>query len=393
MHAFTYYNPTEVIFGENTQSQTAAYVKKYGGTRVLLVYGGGSIRRSGLLDQICNDLADNRIACEPFGGARPNPTLEHAREGVKKALAFQADFILGVGGGSAIDTAKAIAHGAANPNIDIWDFWQQKEPLEKSLPIGAILTIPAAGSETSSSSVLTNAATGRKSGLPTELNRPRFAIMNPQLSFTLPRYQIGCGVTDIMMHTLDRYFNPLDNELTDAIAEALLRTVIRYGAVALNDPHNYEAMSELMWAGSLSHNGLTGLGGDKDFAVHQLGHELSASFDTAHGASLSTVWGAWATYVYSEKPSRFSRYAQNVWGLNGRTEDELALAGIKATVDYFRTLGMPTSFGTNTDIGIQDETSLHRLAYRCAHEGTRTIGSFKVMNESDICHVYQAANH
>lgn len=393
MHSFTYYNPTEVIFGKDTQSQTAAYVNKYGGTRVLLVYGGGSIERSGLLTQVSENLKNNGIACEPFGGARPNPTLEHARAGVKKALAFQADFILGVGGGSAIDTAKAIAHGTANPDIDIWDFWSQKETLVKTLPIGTILTIPAAGSETSSSSVLTNTAAGRKSGLPSDLNRPCFAILNPELSFTLPLYQIGCGITDIMMHTLDRYFNPLDNEMTDAIAEALLRTVIRYGSAAIKNPHDYEAMSELMWAGSLSHNGLTGLGGDKDFAVHQLGHELSASFDTAHGASLATVWGSWAAYVYPAKVSRFARYAKNVWGLTGRVPDELAVAGIDATVDYFRFLGMPTSFGTNTDIGIQDESSLHRLAFRCAHEGTRTIGSFKVMDESDIFHVYQAANH
>lgn len=393
MHAFTYYNPTEVIFGQETQLKTAAYVKKYGGTRVLLVYGGGSIKRSGLLDLVLENLKDNQIACELFGGAKPNPTLEHAREGIKKALAFQADFILGVGGGSAIDSAKAIAHGTANPNTDIWDFWLQKEPLTKSLPIGTILTIPAAGSETSSSSVLTNTANGRKSGLPSDFNRPCFAIMNPALSFTLPTFQIGCGITDIMMHTLDRYFNPLDNELTDAIAEALLRTVIRYGSAAIKEPHNYEAMSELMWAGSLSHNGLTGLGGDKDFAVHQLGHELSAFFDTAHGASLSTVWGSWAAYVYQEKVSRFARYARNVWGLTGHSEEELALAGIKATVEYFCSLGMPTSFGMNTDIGIQNDDSLRRLAYRCTHEGTRTIGSFKIMNEADIYHVYQAANY
>lgn len=392
MHAFTYYSPTEVIFGKDTQNETATYVKKYGGTRVLLVYGGGSIKRSGLLDQVCQNLSDNGINCLPFGGAKANPTLEHARAGVKQALAYHADFILAVGGGSAIDTAKAIAHGTANPDTDIWDFWSSKTVLTRSISVGVILTIPAAGSETSSSAVLTNTETGRKSGLGTDLNRPCFAIMNPELCYTLPVYQIGCGVTDIMMHTLDRYFTLVDNELTDAIAEALLRTTIKYGTIALKDPHNYEAMSELMWAGSLSHNGLTGLGGDKDFAVHQLGHELSATFDTAHGASLSTVWEAWARYVYQEKPARFARYAANVWGISGTSEEEMALAAITATGDYFRALNMPTAFSGNDDIGLLDETALYALAYRCSHEGSRTIGSFKVLGENDMYQIYRAAN-
>ena len=189
--------------------------------------------------------------------------------------------------------------------------------------------------------------------------------MNPELTYTLPVYQVACGVTDIMMHTLDRYFNPLDNELTDSIAEALLRTVIAKGSVAIKDTLDYDAMSELMWAGSLSHNGLTGLGGREDFAVHQLGHELSAMFDTAHGASLATVWGSWALAVYDAKPGRFARYAKNVWGLDGDDEETLALAGIQATVDYFRSLGMPVSFGDNKDIGIQEDTVLRDLAFRC----------------------------
>lgn len=344
MNAFTYSCPTEVVFGKDTQKQIADYIKKYHGSRVFLVFGGGSIVRSGLLDQITESLSAAGIVWETFGGAKANPTLEHAQKGILQALAFDTDFILGVGGGSAIDTAKAIAHGVANPGIDIWRFWSQDLPLTCSLPIGVILTIPAAGSETSSSSVLTNTENGHKRGLATDFNRPCFAIMNPELSFTLPPFQIACGITDIMMHTLDRYFTLLDNEMTDSIAEALLRTTITNGSAAMKDAHDYEAMSELMWAGALSHNGLTGLGGDKDFAVHQLGHELSASFDTAHGASLSTVWGTWAHYVYKEKPSRFARYARNVWGLTGDDDDALALAGIQATVNYFKSLNMPTCF-------------------------------------------------
>ena len=250
MHAFTYHSPTEIIFGKDTQLQLAQQIRKYGGNRVLLVYGSGSIERSGLLNQLCQILTDNQIPYELFGGVKANPTLEHAREGVKLALKCGADFVIGAGGGSVIDTAKAIAIGAANVPADIWEFWTREKTPHHALPVGAVLTISAAGSESSDSAVLTNLATGVKRGLGTELNRPRFAIMNPELTMTLPPYQVACGVTGIMMHTMDRYFNPYENELTDAIAEALLRTVIAKGRVAVQNPKDYDSMSELMWAGS-----------------------------------------------------------------------------------------------------------------------------------------------
>jgi hypothetical protein len=393
MQGFTYYSPTEVVFGKDTELKTAEYIRKYGGSRVLVVYGGGSVVRSGLLERITKNLEENGLTYQCFGGAKANPTLSHAKEGIQASIAFQADFILGVGGGSAIDTAKAIAIGTANPEDDIWDFWCRKKTVTKNLPVGAVLTISAAGSETSNSAVLTNEDTKSKRGLGIDFNRPRFAIMNPELTFTLPPYQVACGVTDIMMHTLDRYFNPLDNELTDSIAEALLRTVIKNGSVAVKYPHDYEAMSELMWAGSLSHNGLTGLGGIGDFAVHQLGHELSAMFDIAHGASLATVWGSWALSVYQQKPSRFARYARNVWGLTGDDENKLALAGIQATVTYFKSIGMPTSFSEAKEIGIQNDAITRDLTHRCTFQHTRTIGSFRVLDEEDICQIYQRANH
>lgn len=392
MHSFTYYSPTEVIFGRDTQQKTGACIRKYGGSRVLLVYGGGSVVRSGLLAQVRRSAEESGLICEEFGGARANPTLEHARKGVQTAITFGADFILGIGGGSAIDTAKAIAIGAANPDTDIWEFWSRKKKPEQGLPTGAVLTIPAAGSETSASSVLTNQETGSKRGLSTHLNRPKFAIMNPELACTLPVYQVACGVTDIMMHTLDRYFNPTDNEVTDALAEALLRTVIANGRTAVADPHNYEAMSELMWAGSLSHNGLTGLGCQEDFAVHQLGHELSAMFDTAHGASLATVWDSWALAVMDAKPSRFARYAKNVWGIFGSDEKELALAGIQATREYFSSLGMPVGFRENQDIGEQEDNVIRELANRCSYQKTRTIGTFRQLDENGIYEIYRQAN-
>lgn len=392
MEAFRYCCPTEVVFGRDTELSTADCVKNYCGSRVFIVYGGGSVVRSGLLDRVCNNLKEAGIAYETFGGAQANPTLEHAREGVEKSIAFGSDFILGIGGGSAIDTAKAIAHGTKTPETDIWQYWIRKQPVTASLPVGVILTISAAGSETSNSSVLTNVATGQKRGLATEFNRPKFAIMNPELTFTLPPYQVACGVTDIMMHTMDRYFNLTENEMTDSIAEALLRTVIASGRIAVKDPHDYTSMSELMWAGSLSHNGLTGLGGPGDWSVHQLGHELSGKFGTAHGASLATMWDTWASYVYQQKPSRFARYARNVWGMTGDDDQELALAAIQATKEYFRSIGMPTSFSENKEVGIQSEEIISELAYRCAFEGTRTIGSFRVLKEEDICQVYANAN-
>lgn len=391
MHAFTYYAPTEVVFGPGTEEQAGQYVVKYGGSRVFVVYGGGSALRSGLMDRVTRSLEGAGLAVEAFGGAKPNPTLAHAREGVKQALAFGADFVLAVGGGSAIDTAKAIAHGVANPERDIWDFWSRKAVLERSIPIGAILTISAAGSEMSNSAVLTNEELPRKRGLSTDFNRPKFAILNPELTYTLPRYQIACGIVDIMMHTLDRYFQPVDNALTDALAEGLLRTVITQGRRAMEDSHDYEAMSELMWAGSLSHNGLTGLGGPGDWAVHQLGHELSARFDVAHGASLAAVWGSWAGYVSAQHPERFARYARNVWGVTAEDDTQAASAGIQATVDYFASLDMPASFADC--IGVQTPETCADMAYRCAYEGSRTIGSLRVLNQEDIRNIYEDANH
>lgn len=391
MHSFTFYSPTEVVFGPDTELQAAELVQKYGGSRVFVVYGGGSVQRSGLLERVTKVLTDAGLAVECYGGAKPNPTLEHARDGVRKAIDFGADLVLAIGGGSAIDTGKAVAHGAANPEQDIWSFWSREVPLERSMPVGAILTIPAAGSEMSNSSVLTNEEIGRKRGLSTDFNRPKFAIMNPELTYTLPDYQIGCGIVDIMMHTMERYFNPVENPLTDALAETLLRNVIEQGRTAMADHTDYTAMSELMWAGSLSHNGLTGLGGQGDWSVHQLGHEISARFDLAHGASLAAVWGSWAGYVSEQRPARFAQFARNVWGIQMDEERAAAEAGINATVDFFSSLGMPTGF--DSCIGLQTDEICADMAYRCAYEGTRTIGTLRVLGQADIEQIYLRANH
>ncbi len=390
MRNFTYHVPTEVIFGADSEARTAEFVRKYGGSRVLVIYGGGSAVRSGLLERICSQLQAAGLTCESVGGVQPNPRVAFAREAIARALALQADFILGVGGGSVIDTAKAVAHGAANPELDVWnDIWLTPARLQKSLPVGAIPTIPAAGSETSDSAVLTDEASGVKRGLTTQLNRPAFAVLDPALAATLPPYQVGCGVTDIMMHTLDRYFNPVtDNELTDELAEALLRVVIRNGRKVAANPADLHAMSEIYWAGSLSHNGLTGLGGSKDFAPHQLSQALGGLYDKAHGACLAAVWGSWARYVLPANPDRFVRYAKAVWGIEG---PDAAEAGIRANEDYFRSLGMPVGLPGLLGAPV-DDAALDRLARQCSYGGTRTIGTFRVLDEADMRAIFAAAN-
>lgn len=393
MHGFDFYVPTQIAFGEDALERLPQLVRRHGGSRVLIVYGGGSAVRSGLLGQVQALLGAAQIACDAIGGVQPNPRVELAREGVKKALALKADLILAVGGGSVIDTAKAVAHGAANPEADIWEFWSRKRQLTKTTPVGVVLTIPAAGSETSDSAVLTNETLGLKRGLNTDLNRPAFAVMKPSLAATLPARQVACGVTDIMMHTLDRYFNPVtDNAVTDELAEALLRVVISNGRAVFENPANGTAMSEIMWAGSLSHNGLTGLGGNKDFAPHQLGHALSEKFDVYHGESLSAVWPSWARYVRSTDPARFARYARTVWGVCEQDDERASAAGIAATEDYFRSLRMPVRLSELSRAGRQDEDGLRDLALRCSFQKTRTVGTFRPLGYEDMLLIYQAAN-
>ena len=394
MLAFTHFTPTEIVFGPEAENQTAAMVKKHGGTRALVVYGEGSVVKSGLLDKILKQLKAEGIEYLKHGGATPNPHLSFARAGAKAATQFKADFILAIGGGSAIDAAKAIAHGAKNPDIDIWKFWLREEVVTKSLPVGVVLTISAAGSETSSSAVLTNTDEGKKRGLNTDFNRPRFAIMNPVLTYTLPKYHISCGIADILMHTLDRYFSPEcndANEITDRIAESLLKVVIRNGTIVLENPEDYHAQSEIMWCGSLSHNGITGLGRTMDFSVHQLGHELGGRFDVAHGASLTTMWSHWARYAMPTNISRFACFARNVWQVTDTNDTTAAEEGINKTEAYFKSIGMPTCF-TELGVGVQTDEVLDQLADSCVWHGARKVGSFKPLDKADVLRIYQAAN-
>ncbi len=392
MQSFSFQCPTEIVFGREAELEVAEKVRKYGGHRVFLVYGGGSVVKSGLLARVERCLTSSGLAFEVLGGVQPNPRLSLAREGVREALAIQADFILAVGGGSVIDTAKAIAHGVANPGTDIWDFWTGKVPLAKTTPVGAVLTIAAAGSETSDSAVLTNEELGKKAGLNSEYNRPAVAFLNPELTFTLPKRQIACGVCDILMHTLERYFTPVKgNSFTDLVAEALMKNVIDNARIAIVNRKDYDAMSEIMWCGSVSHNGFTELGRRKDFSVHKLGHELGGRFDVTHGASLTALWGSWARYVYEDDPERFARYAERLWGVDSGTVEERARAGIRRTEEFFRELDMPTNF-TELGIGVQTEETIEYLADMCTGNGTKKVGYFHPMDKKTVMSIYRMAN-
>ena len=389
MNDFKFYAPTEVNFGRNAEEKTGEVAAKYG-SRALLVYGKSSVIKSGLLSRVKKSLDEARITYRDFGGAKPNPTLAHAEEGVKEAIDFGADMIIAVGGGSAIDTAKAIAHGAANPDTKLWDIWTRKVPLQKSLPVGAVLTIAAAGSEMSDSAVLTNEEIGKKGGINTDFNRCRFAIVNPALGATLPKNQITAGVVDIMMHTMERYFIPeIKADLTDEIAEGLLRTVIKNGAIVAENPADYDAMAEIFWASSLSHNNLTECGRGKDFSVHKLGHALSAKYDVTHGASLSAVWGSWARELYQDAIPRFARYARKVWGITEECDAAAAEAGIKRTEEFFRSLSMPVSL---TELGVAPtDEDFRDLALDATMQDTMKLSRIRPLDAKDAERIYRAA--
>ncbi len=388
---FEFYSPTRVVFGRDTEQRIGKLIKEYGGTNVLIVYGGQSAVRSGLLALVKNALDKEGIRHLELGGIVPNPHLEKVYEGISLGKENKTDFLLAIGGGSAIDTAKAIGYGLTEPDRDVWELYQRTRKPIGCLPIGCIVTIAAAGSETSSSCVITNEKTGEKRSCGSSYARPKFAIMNPDLTKTLPDYQTQSGCTDIMMHTMERYFtNGEKMELTDEIAEGLLKTVMKNAVILHKDPDNYEARAEVMWAGSLSHNGLTGCGNSSDdFASHKLEHELGGMFDVTHGAGLAAVWGSWARYVYRDCLPRFVRYARKVMGVTAEgSDEETALAGIDATEDFFRSIGMPV---TLTELGISPtDEEIEKMAKSC-NDAYGDIGSAKKLGLQDLIAIYRAA--
>ena len=388
---FDYYATTKVVFGKNTEERVGALVKAENCKKVLVHFGGESAKKSGLLDRVFASLKEADVEFIQLGGVKPNPRLSLVQEGIALCKKEGVDFILAVGGGSVIDSAKAIAIGTLSKR-DVWDYFEGKAEPEASLPVGCVLTIAAAGSETSNSMVITNEEIGSKRGVTSNFGICRFAIMNPQLTLTLPAYQTSAGIADIIMHTLERYFTPENPmEITDNIAEALLRTVIANGRTLTRNPKSYAARAEIMWAGSLSHNGLTGCGGGAgDWSCHQLGHQLSAKYDLAHGASLAAVWGSWARYVCNENPDRFAQLAENVLEVEPSDNiDKMAKEGIEEMEGFFWAMEMPTSI---SEAGIElSEEDLKELATQCSFGGTRSIGAFKELNQEDILKIYTMA--
>lgn len=388
MENFTFYSPTYFVFGKDQESSTGKYVKRFGGSKVLIHYGGGSIVRSGLLDRVKASLKEEGIEYVELGGVKPNPRSGLVYEGIELCRKEKVDFVLAVGGGSAIDSAKAIAAGAVYEG-DFWDFYQGK-PVTKALPIGTVLTIAAAGSEGSPDSVITNENGMYKRGASGEAYRPAFSILNPALTQTLPTYQTACGITDIMAHLFERYFTTSKEvEVTDRMIEALLLTMIHESPRVIEDPNNYQARANIMWAGMMAHNNSCGVGRSQDWASHDIEHELSAVYDCAHGAGLAVVFPAWMTYNMKHDINRFAQLAVRVWGcqMDFANPENTAKAGIAALKQFLKSIGMPLTFA---ELGAKEkdiEKMAHTACYGDGRQGT--IGGFAKLNENDVANIYR----
>ena len=392
MNDFTYFAPTKVVFGKGAEGQVGKLCKEQGATKVLVHFGGGSAKRSGLLDRVCAALEEEGLPYVTLGGVVPNPRLSLVYEGIELCRREGVDFLLAVGGGSVIDSCKAIGYGLAN-DFDVWELFDKKRAAAGCAPVGAVLTIAAAGSEMSDSTVITKDEGELKRGYNSNYCRCKFAVLNPELTYTLPEYQTACGVTDIMMHIMERYFVNVETmTVTDTMAEAVIRDVLRYGKAALEDPMDYRARAEIMWAGSLAHNGLLCAGGPNgDWASHQIEMELSGMFGVAHGAGLAAIWGSWARSVMDQKPQRFAQFAHRIFDLP-QTGDPAAdgLRGIEAMEDYFRSIRMPVNL-RELGVGELTEEQIDELAEKCTYFGRRTIGQFKVLGKEDIKAIYRMA--
>lgn len=388
MQNFTFYSPTYFVFGKDEEKNTGSYVKRFGGTKVLIHYGGGSVIRSGLLDRIKASLTESGITFVELGGVQPNPRSGLVYQGIALCKEEKVDFVLAVGGGSTIDSAKAIAVGALYDG-DFWDFYSGKA-VEQALPVATVLTIAAAGSEGSSGSVITKEEGMLKRSAGGDALRPVFSILNPALTQTLPAYQTAAGVTDIMAHLFERYFTNTQNvEVTDRLIEGLLLTMIQEAPKVIADPDNYEARANIMWAGMLAHNNCCGVGREQDWASHDIEHELSALYDCAHGAGLAVVFPAWMEYTMHHDVMRFAQLANRVWGcsMDFQHPENTAKAGICALRKFLRSIGMPQ---TLAELGGKEEDIAylaHTASYGNGNDGT--LGSFVVLQEEDIANIYR----
>lgn len=392
MNNFIYCAPTKVHFGKGAVDSIGSFVKEWGAKKVLVHYGGGSAIRSGLLARVTDQLDREGISHIELGGVEPNPKVTLVRKAVQLCKDEGVDFIIAVGGGSVIDSAKCTAFSAKN-DCDPWDVITGKVKVSERIPVAVVLTISAAGSEMSNSEVITDPETNTKQGLTHEMSRPVAAFMDPELTYTVSKYQTGCGIVDIMMHTMERYYTSGDSgtELTDGIAEALLLAVKNAGTVAINEPDNYDARATLMWASSLSHNNLTGLGKNySGLVVHKLEHGLSGVFDrVAHGAGLSVLYPAWAKYIYKHDIPRFARMAEKVWGvpMDKGCPEVTAIAGIEAMRDYFASLGMPV---TLKELEVYPE-DFEKIADKITAGGTSVVASYVPMDKDVIMEILRIA--
>ncbi len=387
MDNFTFYAPTYFDFGKGAETHVANLVKRFGGSKVLLHYGGGSIKKSGLYDTVKKCLQEGQIEVVELGGVQPNPRSGLVYEGIKLCKEQGVDFVLAVGGGSTIDSSKAIAAGTCYDG-DFWDFYEGKAKIEKALPVGTILTIAAAGSEGSNNSVITNEENGIKTGAGSEVLRPKFSILNPELTCTLPPYQTAAGATDIMIHVCERYFsNTTEVEVTDRLCEAILKTIIHEAPRVIENPDNYEARANIMWAGMLAHNNVCGVGREQDWASHHIEHELSALYDVTHGAGLAVIAPAWMRYVLDINPHKLVQFAQRVWDVEPQaTERETALKGIEAFEAFLKSIGMPLTFA---EIGA-DEKDAELMTNKLLRKKS-TEGNYVKLAAEDVMKIYHYA--
>lgn len=388
MNNFQFYSPTEFLFGKDTENSCGAYVKKYGGSKVLIHYGSASAIRSGLIDRVKASLTKEGISYVLLGGVQPNPRDTKIYEGIELCRKENVDFILSVGGGSCIDSSKGIALGALYDG-DFWDFYSRKASVTKALPIGTILTIAAAGSEGSGASVVTKEEGMLKRDVGSDLLRPKFSILNPALTETLPPYQTACGATDIMAHVFERYFtNTTEVEVTDRLCEAILLTMIKETPRVIEDPHNYQARANIMWAGTVAHNDIIGVGRDQDWNSHGIEHELSGLYDCAHGAGLAVIMPAWMEYVCDHNIMRFAQMATRIWGLpmNFENPKETALQGITAFRKFLHEIGMPINF---EELGAKEE-DIPVLVEKFGLGDGKT-GGFMPLSSEDVANIYRIA--
>lgn len=387
MNNFTFYSPTEFVFGKGTEMQTGELVRKYGASKVLIVYGGGSVVRSGLLERVRQTLAQTGIPCLELGGVQPNPIDTKVYEGIDLCRREGVDFVLAVGGGSVIDTAKAIAAGVPYEG-DFWDFYIQKATVSSALKVAVVLTIPAAGSEGSGNSVITKVSTLQKMSLRApELLRPRFSIMNPELTFTLPPYQTAAGIVDMMAHIMERYFtNTADTEIADRLCEGTLKAIITEAPRVMADPKDYGARANIMWSGMIAHNGTCGVGNEEDWASHFMEHEISALYDVTHGAGLAVIFPAWLTWMASHHVEKVAQYAARVWDVPV-SEDlkAMALEGVARLKSFFTSIGMPVNFA---QLGVEHPDIELLVEHLHANKGEQ-VGCYVRLGRKETREIYE----